>query len=188
MAVRRIVLAALVGGVISFLWSGLSWEVLPWHRAQMSTVRNEAELAKLLGDSVEHDGVVLLPNPPGHQGAERKASLARMLEGPAAFVAVRKGSFDMGTMFAKEIVRQLLAALLLTLLLAQLSLTYWGRVLAALGMALFASLTAHLQGWTHFYFPTAFTALNVLDALVGWFLAALAISRMITTERGARHA
>ena len=105
------------------------------------------------------------------------------MKGPAAFVAFRKGAFDMRAVFAKEIARQLLAALLLALLLSQLPLTLWGRALAAVGVALFAALTAHLQGWTHFYFPLGFTALNVLDALVGWFLAGLVIAKLLERVR-----
>jgi hypothetical protein len=48
---RSIVLGAVLGGVTVFVWSAVSWMLLPWHESSMKSFADEAAVAQVILDN-----------------------------------------------------------------------------------------------------------------------------------------
>ena len=42
---RRLVLGTILGGLVAFVWSSVSWEILGWHEKTMVTFQNEDDVS-----------------------------------------------------------------------------------------------------------------------------------------------
>jgi hypothetical protein len=184
---RSLLLGTILGALMAFLWSWISWELLGWHEKGMLSFQNEDEVSAMVVLHTSKDGIYLLPSAPPSEGmtAEQKkqaqvATMAKMQSGPVMFAAVRRGGFNS---FVRVLIIQLLsllaAAFLLTWLLLQTcKLTYVRKVafLAAVGLA--ASVIADLPNWNWWGFSGSYTAVNVADSTITWLIAGLVIAKV----------
>jgi hypothetical protein len=184
---KSLLLGAVLGGLTAFLWSFISWSVLSWHEKQLHSFQNEDEVTAVIASDAPQSGNYLLPTGPPQEGLtadQKKAAeeirTQKMEKGPLVFAAVRKEGFGS---FPKVLLTQLLcqmfAALLLTWMLLQATgLSYARRVafLAVAGLA--ASVIADLPNWNWWAFSGAYTAVNVIDYTLTWFLAGLVIAKV----------
>ena len=187
---KSLVLGTVLGGLMAFLWSSVSWELLGWHEKGMLSFQNEDDVSAMIALHTSKDGIYLLPSPPPSEGmtAEQNkqaqaATMAKMQSGPIMFAAVRRGGFGS---FARALIIQLLsllaAAFLLTWLLLQTcNLTYARKVafLAVVGLA--ASVIADLPNWNWWGFSGTYTAVNLADCTITWLLAGLVIAKVAKT-------
>lgn len=184
---KSLLLGTILGALMAFLWSWISWELLGWHEKGMLSFQNEDEVSAMVALHTSKDGIYLLPSAPPSEGmtAEQKTqaqatTMAKMQSGPIMFAAVRRGGFNS---FVRVLIIQLLsllaAAFLLTWLLLQTcKLTYVRKVafLAAVGLA--ASVIADLPNWNWWGFSGSYTAVNVADSTITWLIAGLVIAKV----------
>lgn len=184
---KSLLLGTILGALMAFLWSSISWELLGWHEKGMLSFQNEDEVSAMVALHTSKDGIYLLPSAPPSEGmtAEQKkqaqaATMAKMQSGPIMFAAVRRGGFSS---FGRALIIQLLsllaAAFLLTWLLLQTcKLTYARKVafLAVVGLA--ASVIADLPNWNWWGFSGSYTAVNVADSTITWLIAGLVIAKV----------
>src|ERR1700682_5325431 len=189
---KSLVLGAVLGGLTAFLWSFISWELIPWHEKQLHSFQKEDEVSAIIASHAPQSGNYLLPTGPpeeGLSGDQKKAAqeirMQKMQKGPLMFAAIRKEGFGS---FPKVLITQLLcqmfAALLLTWLLLQTTgLSYVRRVafLAVCGLA--ASVIADLPNWNWWGYSGAYTAVNVVDYTLTWLLAGLVIAKVANTAK-----
>ena len=193
---KSLILGTILGGLVAFIWSSLSWEVLGWHEKTMRGFQNQDEVSAVIASHATADGTYLLPWMPSTQGmsAEQKKQamaelIAKMQKGPIMFAAVRRGGFGS---YARGIVVQVLslmaAAFLLTWLLLHTSgLSYAGRV-AFLGVCgLAASVIVDLPNWNWWGFSGAYTAVNLVDSTITWILAGLVMAKVVKPRAVATH-
>jgi hypothetical protein len=180
-------LGAVLGGITAFLWSFISWDLLPWHEKQLHSFPNEDEVSAVIASHASQSGNYLLPTGPSEEGLsadQKKAAeqirMQKMQKGPLMFAAIRKEGFGS---FPKTLITQLFcqmfAALLLTWMLLQTAdLSYSRRVafLAVAGLA--ASVIADLPNWNWWAFSSAYTAVNLIDYTLTWLLAGLVIAKV----------
>lgn len=184
---KSLILGALLGGLTAFVWSAISWSVLPWHIKRLRSFQNEDEVSAVIALHAPGSGNYLLPTGPPQEGlnAEQKKAAQeirtqKMEKGPLVFAAIRKEGFGS---FPKVLLTQLLcqmfAALLLSWMLLQTTgLTYAGRVVF-LGIAgLAASVIADLPNWNWWALSGAYTAVNLIDYTLTWLLAGLVIAKV----------
>ena len=170
----REVLAVAACGIILSAWHFVSWSVLPWHDMAAGRFANEPALAPLLKGNAPRSGVYRLPSSPEHRQAGERA----------AFVYVSARGGDLMNR-ARAIVGQGIAALLVVLLLAHTTgLGYWRRVLFVVLAGLAAAFITPFPYWDWFGFPTRYVVVTVLDTLVAWFLAGLAMATLVTGQEG----
>src|SRR4029077_3977367 len=184
---KSLLLGAVLGGLTAFLWSFISWSVLSWHEKQLHSFQNEDEVTAVIASDAPQSGNYLLPTGPPQEGLtvdQKKAAeeirTQKMEKGPLVFAAVRKEGFGS---FPKVLLTQLLcqmfAALLLTWMLLQATGLSYARRVAFLGVAgLAASVIADLPNWNWWAFSGAYTAVNVIDYTLTWFLAGLVIAKV----------
>ena len=51
----------LIGGASLFIWSIISWTVLPWHNATSHQFINEMQVSQVLKDNAHQKGIYFLP-------------------------------------------------------------------------------------------------------------------------------
>ncbi|MEM7697296.1 MAG: hypothetical protein AAF236_02695, partial [Verrucomicrobiota bacterium] len=135
-----------------------------------------------LVDSIEGDGVYLLPSMTDGSDPEARIEAAR--KGPFAFVSIRageRGENMMVTSVVQTVAINLIGALLIGLMLAAAAprLNFCGRVLFVMIGGVFASLVGVLPNYVWWEFPLDFIGLAALDLVVGWFLAGIAMAALI---------
>ena len=184
--VKSLLLGTLLGGVVAFVWSNISWEFLGWREKSIQAFQNEDEVATVIASHTTQSGMYLLPGAPsGNMSPEQsKAAQAAMMEkmhkGPIVLAAVRRAGFGS---YARGIVVQfvslLAAAFLLTWMLLQTrGLSYGRRVLFLAVAGLAASVIVDIPNWNWWGFSGTYTLVSLADSTVTWLLAGLVIAKV----------
>jgi hypothetical protein len=185
--IRSLILGTLLGGLVAFLWSSVSWEVFGWHEKTLLAFQNEDEVSAVIASHITQSGTYLLPAGPSQEGMspeQKKAAQAvqieKMQKGPIMFAAIRRGGFGSFTRgLITQVLIQTASALLLTWLLLQTSgLSYARRVLFLAVVGLAASVIADLPNWNWWGFSGAYTVVNLIDYIITWFFAGLVIAKV----------
>jgi hypothetical protein len=183
---KSLVLGTIVGGLVAFLWSWVSWGVLPWHEKALLRFQDETEVSAMVTSHTTASGMYLLPGKTpteGMTGDQKKsaeaADMEKMQKQPIMLAAIRRNGFGS---VAKGLVVQLLcqmaAAFLLTWLLLQTTgLSYARRVIFLAVAGLTASVIVDLPNWNWWGFSPAYTLVNLTDFTLTWLLAGLAIAK-----------
>lgn len=192
---RPLIFGAALGGIVVFIWSFVSWTILPWHTADLLRFTNEGEVAAVLAGNMHGDGLYTLPAmPPNYStmSAEQKKAAdaqmdADMKRGPVVYGLVRSGyGVNIGKMMGAAIFFDVLAALLVTMLVLKIGGTYAGRVSFIVTIALAVSLIAFVPNWVWFGYPSRWVLTMMADTLVAWLLAGLVIAKVaVMKPRGA---
>jgi hypothetical protein len=184
---KSLVLGTILGGVVAFIWSSISWEVLPWHEQGFHNFQNDEEVSAVIASHITESGNYILPGRPPMEGmnAEQKKALettlmAKMQKGPIMFAAIRRGGFGS---FAAGLIKQFLilaaGAFLLTWLLLQTSgLGYGQRVIFLAVAGLAASVVSDLPNWNWWGFSGSYTAVMVADSTLTWLFAGLVVAKV----------
>lgn len=189
---KSLVLGAILGGLTAFVWSFISWSLLPWHLNQYRSFQNEDEVSAVTSSHAPESGIYLLPMGPSQEGMnaeQKKAAMEirtqKMQKGPLMFASIQRAGFgSFPRVLLTQVCYQVLAALLLTWLLLQTAgLSYARRVtfLAVTGLA--ASVIADLPYWNWYGFPAPYTAINLIDYTLTWLLAGLVIAKVAHTAK-----
>lgn len=130
---KRAFLAAILGAVLLFIWSYVTWMLIPWHQGEISLYNTIT--VETATTSPMWIGLVL------------------------------------------QFIVQYVSAFLVAILLFNTELKgYWCRVGFVLVFGLAAGIFCYVPQWIWFKIPLNFTAVNVLDAVIGWFFAGLGLS------------
>jgi hypothetical protein len=184
---KSLVLGTILGGLVAFVWSSISWEVLPWHEKPILSFQNDEEVSAVIRSHTVKSGVYILPGGPPMEtmtSEQKKAAQATLMEkmqkGPVMFAAVRREGFGS---YAKGLVIQLLslmaAAFLLTWLALQTSgLSYGKRVLFLGVVGLAAGVITELPNWNWWGFSGSYTLVMIADATLTWLIAGLVIAKV----------
>ena len=180
---KKLLLGAIVGGVILFLWGAISHMLLPFATAALHPFTNEEAVKQAVIANAPRSGVYFLPYlmQEGLTEEQQNAAFERGMQGPILFLAVRQGrGASFGSLLGIQFFIDVLTGLLLTaLLLHARPMGYAKRVLFVVGVALVVTVAGHLPAWNWYNFSTPFTAGKFFDTLVGFALAGLALARIV---------
>lgn len=163
--------AGLLGGIILFIWSAISWMYVPWHSATLNQFKDEKAVSEVIIANAPQSGIYLLPSTQMAETLEQSPEMVM-------FSSVHQvGTQSRWMQGAVSLVTQVISALLVAWLLCKTNrLSYFGRVGFVMVFALAASFIAHVPYWNWFYFNSQFTLVQIADLLIGWFLAALVMA------------
>ncbi len=173
---RKLLLGAVLAGLVVFLWSGISHMLLPWWNTTLKGFSNEEAIGAAIVQGGNEDGIYLLPRyEPGDEAGEQ-----RMAAGPVTFVALTGGGRDPSS--AGSLILQLIFDIIIALLMARLFIcvgpqAFSVRLRMVVVIAVIAGLMAHLPNWAWFGFAGVFTFLSMLDLIIGWTLGGLVLTR-----------
>lgn len=185
---RSLVLGSVLGGVIVFVWTAVSWMLLPWHNNSMKSFANEAAVAQVIRDNVPSGGMFAIPGwPPGFDAMSQaqkdscQAAMAqKMADGPYFYGVVWRGvKEDMGRSMGVGLLFDVLAALLVTMLVMKTGGMSWaGRVMFIVTAALAVCMIAIAPNWIWWHHPSGYTMVSMADVLIAWTLAGMVIAKV----------
>jgi hypothetical protein len=169
---KKVLLGALVGGVVVFVWGMISWMVLPFHGKAMRPLAADTPLAQAL-QQIEEPGFYVYPD-----WNESAGDVEDIAQRPfmAASIHPRGMGVSMGVHMLRGFVIQVVAAGLLSLILLQVGGS--GGLRLVLLIAVFASVVGFLPTWNWWGTPLAVALLDCADVWIGWLLAGLAIRKV----------
>lgn len=180
----RIIIAALVGGLVMFCWGAFSHMVLPFAEAGVQSVPNEAAVTTALETNIKEPGFYFLPGMENMHNAtpEQQAAWAAKYEkGPTAILVYHPtGERPMSVnQMGVEFLSNVLACLFVAMILSFSGAGFVGRVTIAtlVGAAGWASIS--LSQWNWYRFPTPVILAEGFDQVVGWFITGIALAFVV---------
>jgi hypothetical protein len=178
--------ASLVGGLIVFVWGMLSWMVIPWHQHCLKTFTHESAVAEAIRQNAPQSGIYVLPNTCGYSEGTSHSNMSEgmkmMEEGPFMFASIR--THGVGKMSPKpfiiSLIIQVIGALIATWMLAQTTgLTFKRQVgfFAFFGLAV--GILGLLPAWNWWGFSTCYVLVGIVETVIGWSLAGLAVAKLL---------
>ncbi len=180
----RLLIAAIIGGIVMFIWSAVAHMALPIGEMGMKVaVEQDAALSAIQASATQGEGVYMLPTFAPERMSDKafvEAFQQQYKSSPYALVIWQPGGnpviASMVPNLIKQLANDLIAAFLLAWVLALGAFGFGKRLMVAGVMALFAWIAISLPHWNWFMFPTAFTVGTLLEQLIGWLLAGAAIA------------
>jgi hypothetical protein len=181
----RLIVAALLGGLVVFAWGFVSHMVLPVGEMGHGQAGNEDVVLSALQEGLPaREGVYHVPglSPEAYKGQDEAAIAAysaKAVANPNAVIfyqPVGRDGMAMTPQLVKEWVTNTLSALLVAWVLALGAFGFGRRVAIATAMGLFAWLVISVPYWNWYRFPLDFTLGSLIQNVVGWFLAGLAMA------------
>lgn len=187
----RIVLAAIVGGLLMFVWGAFAHIALPFERAALKPVPNEAAFLTTLANDVPEAGMYAFPwidQADASLPDQQQAWQQKLGSGPSGLLVYRPhgGEAMSPRQLATEFASNVLAALFGALLLIQLPGGVVRRVLSMAAIGLAAWLSVSVSQWNWYGFSTPFLIGDLVDQFGGWLLAGIGMAMLIRPRRRAR--
>src|ERR1043166_4347759 len=182
--IKRIVIGAVVGGVVMFIWGALAWMVLPLHTPTVKEIPNEDALRAVIRENVKEPGFYAVAGWGRGEGQSAERQEQKYREGPRGVMVLHPSGGDpyMAKTFMVGFVLDVLACCLVAWLLSKAAgglASYGARVQFVTVVGLFAGVATHLMYWNWLEFPTNYTIGCMADVTIGWLLAGLAISAIV---------
>jgi hypothetical protein len=184
--IQKIMKCGLIGGFILFVWGAVSWTVLPWQKSQVKSFSDESNVRSAIRNNIDGSGIYMLPSFNHCQGKPDEIASAkeRMREGPFATITVMangKNPSMVGGAVWSLIVKVIAACLVTWLLLHSAHPHEYNKsvkFITMIGIVIAIAATLPYAIW--FGFPGSFAITSMLEIVIGWFLASLAIARILS--------
>jgi hypothetical protein len=187
----RIVVAGLTGGVAIFLWGFVAHMFLPLGEAGMRSLPEQDKVLPALSASVKEPGLYIFPWPESSPGTPmpmsqraQQAAAELFKTSPHGLLLFHQPPAAMMTggqllrEFLTNCTSSLIAAAMVSVLIGALR-SYSSRVLFVTMIGVSAVIAVNVPYWNWYEFPTAFTAAESVEHIVGFFAAGLAIAAII---------
>ncbi len=182
---KAILLGALSGAVIAFVWSCISWMVLPWYTSTFGSFKNPEVVAQVIRENAPEEGIYMLPNfcdDPEYckrwEGEYRR--------GPLMFSAITPGgknpnmTGNMVIHFITVFVASGLISVLLTMF--RPNSTYRQRVAFSFVVGIIVAWLMVVPGWNWWNFSARFSFVEFFDVIITWTLAGLGIAKFAVVK------
>lgn len=171
---KRLTIAALVGGLIIFIWQTLSWAVLNIHGASQEYTPKQDTIMAFLNTQFSEEGAYLMPRSPDNASSEEMEKQMKANEGkPWVQLQYHKAmNISMGGNIAKGLITDIIIVALLCYVLVRMTGAGFGTIfIATLGTGIIVFLNSPYT--IHIWYPKADLGAHLLDALVSFGLCGL---------------
>lgn len=183
----RIVIAAIVGGLLMFVWGAVAHTALPFAREALKPIPNEASVLSTLHGDLAAPGMYFFPGIDMRNATpeQRKTWEQQLASGPSGLLIYKPngGEAMSPRQLVTEFVSNVLAALFGAFVLVQLGGSYGRRVLSMAAIGIAAWLSISVSQWTFYGFSTPFLVGDLVDQFGGWLLAGLGMATIIRARR-----
>jgi hypothetical protein len=186
---KQLLIAAIIGGIILFVWGWLSWSVFPIHNSSMKSIENEEAVISTMHVNMTQEGVYVFPGMPATQDQaavdewtqkNKQGPIGMIIYNPEGSEPMMASQMIVGIIIS--IISSYLAAWFLSRSTAASS-TYLARVAYCGMLGIFVSLVSHVVNWNWMGYPLDYTTSWIMDAVIGWILAGLGIASIIKTPK-----
>jgi hypothetical protein len=188
---KRIGIAAIVGGIVLYIWAFISWMYIPWHL--MGAVPDEDAVRTVLSESGAESGIYHVPGldydalasmTDEQKEAAEEAVMEKYREGPRALLVYKAdGANPMSpvTMVIGFVLEVLVAAVIAGLLtMAVPALPGFGsRVGFVMLIGVLTIVGTNLMNWNYMHYPMRFTLEMAADGLVASLLLGIVLAIII---------
>lgn len=179
----KLLRGAIVGGILLFTWSVVSWVVLNWHFDSIKALPDQDGAMAWIASSVQEPGVYLMPMNFSALSIDaltpEQLSAPLNSNSPAMFAAVAPSGSGMSVINAVllALAAHVVAAFFVTaIILINTASGFWSRFSQVLLFAIAASVTIHVPHFIWFNFPLTYTLIAMIDSLIGWLFAGIVIA------------
>jgi hypothetical protein len=193
---KRILLAAILGGIAMFVWSSIAHIALPLGKTGIKEIPNEQAVlnpmqTQLGGTSgfYAFPGVGLGPNPTrAEESAAMQQYEQKLAANPSGILIYHPPGAKALTpgQLITEFLTEMAEALLLAWLLAQTRLaTLASRMGFVIIAAVMAAITTNIPYWNWYGFPSNYTVAYMSIEFVGYLVAGVVIASVLKMETAA---
>ncbi len=193
---KRVILAAIVGGIGMFVWNFVAHDVLPLGESGIRELPNEpAAIANFKEGTADKGGLYYFPGPglgPNPTREEKAAVMKHMNEklaaSPSGMLLYHPAGREMnmgpllGIEFATECAEVLLAAFLLRQTTLRGFAAKFGFFLVA---GVLTAIATNIPYWNWYGFPKHFIGAAILMQIVGFAVAGLVGAPLVRTKSSA---
>mgnify|MGYP001239257533 CR=1 FL=1 len=172
----RLIMAAVLAGLVMFMWSALSHMVLGIGDAGVKPMPNETAVTAAFKANVTEPGIYMLPGMDMSRHPtqeEQDAWAAKYRQGPTAILIYNPtGDEAMSPKhFGVELGSNIAAALVVGMILIFASVSFGRGVIISTLVGLAGWLSIDVSYWNWYRFPTNFVTADLIDQVVSWLLA-----------------
>ena len=184
----RVILAAILGGVVMFAWGAVSHMVLNLEAGAFKQVSNEPAVVAAMKENVSGDGVYIIPGMDMTQKAtpdEMNAWAAKYEEGPTAMLFYNARGAEAFSMhrFAIQLGADVAAALFGSIILFLAAVNFGRGVIISTVIGLAGWCAILIPYWNWYRFPFDFVRMDLIDQAAGWFLAGLVMAFILRVRK-----
>jgi hypothetical protein len=171
---KKIVIGAIVGGIIIFICQTLSWTILDLHRPANQYTANQEEIMTFLDGKITEDGSYFLPTYP--EGSSNEVMEKHMKEAEGKSWAViayhKKLEMNMGMNIFRGLIVDILMMGLFCWILSRFGNPSFSNIFIA-SLLTGSIVFLNVPYTVHIWFETFDLGAYLIDSLVGWGLAGL---------------
>ena len=166
--------AALVAGLLMFIWGFVAWVVLPMHKVDVYQFADENAVIEVMQANSSQSGMYFIP------GDEADLAMGK----PSASVNLLKTGHHagQGQMMLQGVIGSVIMAYLMIMLLSKTSgLGFVQKVgFVTLGGVLLG-LSGSFMYWNWFSYPSGYSLMILIDSIIAWAIAGVAIAKLSDT-------
>lgn len=187
---KRVLIAAVLGGIVFFIWSSVAHVVLPLGETGVKEIPSENSVLSAMQTSIGGThGLYIFPGLGVGPDASRDQKNAAMQNYDEKLAGVPSGLLIyhpagekslIPRKLATEFLTELLEAFLLTIVLAYVRvISFASRVGFAALMGLAAAIATNVPYWNWYGFPTNYTAAYMTTQIVGYLFMGLVAAAVL---------
>ncbi len=194
---KRIVLAAVLGGLTLFVWMFVAHDLLGLGEMGVGEIPNEAVVLSAMRGAIPETGFYIFPSfglGPKPTREQRNAAMPEYMkkyeQSPHGVVIYHppSGPFNFGVLLGREFALNVLQALLAAILLwcAASGRNYGARVGIVTIAGVLAAISTNVEYWNWYEFPGNYVAGYMTTQIVGFVLAGFVIAAFVKNEAAVR--
>ena len=182
---KKMIIGALVGGIILFAWQFITWGALNLHEAQQKYTPKQDSVLAYLGTQFSEDGAYMMPtSAPGTSNDEMEKQMKAREGKPWAQVVYHKSMPGMSQMFmnmGRSLAVNFVVILLLCWLLVKIPSPSFSTIfIGTLGTGIIIFL--HAPYTMHIWYGSFDLMAHLTDAFVAWGAAGLWLGWWLTRK------
>jgi len=180
------IIAALVGGIIIFLWQFFSWTVSGIHEGAQRYHPQQTEIMNALSSHFTEDGMYMLPtSAPGTSSDEMEKQYKEMQGKPFATVTyIKSFKSDMTMQMIRGFLIDVALVLLLIYILTRNGTPNMLRIISgSIAVGLFTWIWGPYTNHNWFQMPWPAIKGHLIDAIVAWALVGLWVGWYLNRKR-----
>lgn len=181
---KKVIIGALVGGLLIFIWQFLSWTILDLHRPAYQYTPKQDSILQYLSTQFSADGQYMLPAVPENSSHEQMEAAMKAAEGkPQAIIDYHRSmENDMSSDIIRGLISTIVMVGLLCWILLQISYPTFNTIFLA---TLFTGLIVFINApYTMFiWFKTPGVMAHLKDAIASWGICGIWLGMYLKKSR-----
>jgi hypothetical protein len=168
---KKLIIGALVGGLLIFIWQTLSWTVLNLHHASQEYTPKQDSIIAYLNTQFSEDGSYFMPNyPPNTSREEMEKQMDANKGKPWVQIQYHKSlDMNMGANIIRGLIVDIIMVAFLCWILLKISPSGFGTIFTS---CLFVGIIVFINSpyTIHIWYIKADIMAHLYDALISWAL------------------